>query len=129
MLENWISLQMKLRGFLYKSYQFTYKLLDITIFNQQDVIDSELKLAQASLPNKQRVCAAIGMSPGSMIGNIVMEQNVFKDIFDLMTPLKSSYTESSSSEGAGRPEVDDGDLSASGEVSRENDTNLSDNRV
>ena len=46
-----------------------------------------------------------------------------------MTPLKSSYTESSSSEGAGRPEVDDGDLSASGEVSRNNDTNLSDNRI
>lgn len=127
-IENWVNLQLKLRGFLYRQYQFVYKLLDITIYNQQDVIDSELKLAQASLPNKQRVCAAIGMSPGSMIGNIVMEQNVFKDIFDLMTPLKSSYTESSSSESTGRPEIDDGDLSASGEVSRNNDTNLSDNR-
>ena len=93
------------------------------------MIDSELKLAQASLPNKQRVCAAIGMSPGSMIGNIVMEQNVFKDVFDLMTPLKSSYTESSTSEDAGRPEMDDGDLSASGEASRNGDANNTENRI
>lgn len=128
-IENWVNLQLKLRGFLYRQYQFIYKLLDITIYNQQDVIDSELKLAQASLPNKQRVCAAIGMSPGSMIGNIVMEQNVFKDIFDLMTPLKSSYTESSGSDDAGRPEMDDGDLSASGEASREGDANNTENRI
>lgn len=128
MLENWISLQMKLRGFLYKSYQFTYKLLDITIFNQQDVIDSELKLAQASIPNKQRVCSAIGMSPGSMIGNLEIEQVVFKDVFDLMQPLKSSYTQTGTDEG-GRPADNDEDLSASGEITRGNDTNDPDNRI
>ena len=128
MIENWIGLQMKLRGFVYKPYQFAYRILDITIFNQQDVIDSELKLAQSSIPNKQRVCAAIGMSPGTMLGNTVIEQSVFKDVFDLMQPLKSSYTQSGNND-TGRPQVDDGDLSETGETTRENDTNNPDNRI
>lgn len=128
MIEDWVSLQMKLRGFIYRNYQFVYKLLDITIFNEQDVIDSELKLAQASIPNKQRVCASIGMSPGSMFGNIVMEQDVFKDIFDMMQPLKSSYTQSGESENTGRPQVPDEDLSPSGEETREGDGNNPENR-
>lgn len=128
MVENWISLQMKLKGFIFKSYQFVYKLLDMTIFNQQDIIDSELKLAQSSLPNKQRVCAAVGMSPGAMLGNIIVEQQVFKDIMDLMQPLKSSYTQSGE-ENNGRPLSDDSDLTASGEATRESDTNNSDNRI
>ena len=130
MLENWISLQMKLRNFIYPSYQFVYKILDITIFNQTDVIDSELKLAQASLPNKARLCAASGLSPSAMLGNTVIENTIFKDIFDMWNPLKSSYTTSSDGiDEGGAPSKDDGDLSASGEVTRENDTNNPDNRI
>ena len=120
---------MKLRGFIYRNYQFVYKLLDITIFNEQDVIDSELKLAQASVPNKQRLCAATGMSPGSMLGNIIVEQDVFKDIFDKMQPLKSSYTQSGDSEDVGRPQKDDSEISEVTENTRANDENDKDNRV
>lgn len=127
-LENWVSLQMKLRGYIYKTYRFVYKLLDITTFNEQEKIELELKLAQASIPNKQRVCAAMGMSPGEMLGNIIMEQKIFKDVYDLMQPLKSSYTQTGE-ESAGRPEMNDGDLSASGEASREGDANKTDNRI
>lgn len=129
MIENWISLQMKLRGFIYRNYQFIYKLLDITIFNEQEVIDSELKLAQASIPNKQRLCASVGMSPGSMFGNIIMEQDIFGDVLEKMMPLKSSYTQSGDDESVGRPQLNEESLSSSGEASRENDTNNPDNRV
>ena len=131
MLENWISLQMKLRNYIYSSYQFAYKILDITIFNESDVISRELKLSQASLPNKSRLCAASGLSPTAMLGNSIIEGNIFKNIFDLWNPLKSSYTISASnnSDDGGRPTMDDGDLSAAGEVTRENDTNNPDNRI
>ena len=130
MLENWISLQMKLRNFIYPSYQFVYKILDMTVFNQTEVIDEELKLAQASISNKERLCAASGMSPTAMLGNTYHEAMFFKDVFDMFQPLKSSYTQSgdNSNEG-GRPTKDDGDLSASGERTKENDTNNPDNRV
>lgn len=128
-IENWMDVQMKLRKFVYRSYRFVYRLLDITTFNSQEVIDSELKLAQASIPNKQRVGAALGMSPGAMLGNIVMEQSIFADVFGMMSPLKSSYTESSTSEDVGRPTSADEDLSASGEATRNDDgANDPDNR-
>lgn len=130
MLENWVSLQMKLRGYIYDSYQFVYKIMDITIFNQTDVIDEELKLSQASLPNKARLCAASGLSPIAMLGNSVIEGVIFKDIFNLWNPLKSSYTSSSnSSDEGGRPMNDDTNLAPSTETQRDNDSNLTENRI
>lgn len=130
MLENWISLQMKLRNYIYSSYQFVYKILDITIFNQTDVIDEELKLSQASLPNKARLCAASGLSPTAMLGNSVVEGVVFKDIFDLWNPLRSSYTESGTSgDEGGRPMKDETDIADSTDTQRQNDSNKTDNRI
>lgn len=132
MLENWISLQMKLRNFIYPSYQFVYRIMDITIFNKSDVVNEELRLAQASLPNKARLCAASGLSPTAMLGNTITEGVIFKDIFDMWIPMKSSYTTSSNSTSdndGGRPTMNDDDLSASGEITRENDTNDPDNRI
>lgn len=61
-IESWMSLQMKLRGYIYKSYGFIYKILDMTIFNEKDVRDGMLSSAQNGLPNKARLCAANGLS-------------------------------------------------------------------
>ena len=130
MLENWIDLQQKLRGFIYSSYRFVYKILDMTIFNRSDVVDMELKLAQNGLPNKARLCASSGMSPNAMLGNTVVE-NLFGDVFESWKPLATSYTASGTEDdnGAGRDQLDDADLSESGERTRENDTNLKENRI
>ena len=81
------------------------------------------------MPNKGRLCAVNGLSPSIMLGNSIIENQVLGDIFDSWQPMKTSYTQStnSSNEG-GRPTKDDGDLSAAGETTRENDTNDPDNR-
>lgn len=129
MLENWVSLQMKLRNYIYSSYQFVYKILDITIFNQTDVIDEELKLSQASLPNKARLCAACGLSPTAVLGNSVVEGVVFKDIFDLWRPLSSSFTQSNSGDEGGRPMKDETEISKSTDTQRQNDSNKTENRI
>ena len=129
MLENWVNLQQKLRGHIYGSYQFVYKILNITIFNNRDVIDEELKLAQNGTPNKAKLCAASGISPTALIGNTLME-NAFSDLFESWKPLSTSYTQSASDDNsAGRTSLDDKDLSESGEKTRENDTNLPENRI
>lgn len=130
MLENWTNIQMKLRNYIYQSYQFVYKIMDITIFNQTDVIDEELKLSQASLPNKMKLCAAAGLSPAAVIGNTVIENIVLKDIFDIWNPLKSSYTQSSDgTDESGRPEKEDTDIAPSTEIQRDNDSNSTENRI
>lgn len=128
MLENWVALQQKLRGFIYSSYQFVYKIPNITIFNQKDVIDEELKLAQNGLPDKSKLCAVSGISPTALIGNSIME-NVFRDIYDGWKPLSTSYTATNDNNEGGREQLDDKSLSESGEKTRENDTNNPDNRI
>lgn len=126
-IEAWIDLQLKLRGFIYKSYQFVYEILDMTIFDINDVIDRELKLAQVSVPNKGRLLAANGINSAKMIGNSYMENTVLNDIFGSWTPLQSTFTQSGSK--GGRPTLDETDISNVTDTQRQNDSNDVDNRI
>ena len=128
-IEAWVELQMKLRGFIYADYQFTYNILPTTIFDINDFIDKELKLAQVSIPNKARLLSANGINTAKMLGNSLLENNILADIFDSWCPLKSSYTQSSdvTNEG-GRPQMKEDELSDVGVQTRENDTNDKANR-
>ena len=103
--------------------------MDITIFNQTEVIDEELKLAQASMPNKARLCASAGFSPTAMLGNTIIENKIFKDIFDMWQPLKSSYTQSGSDDEGGRPTKSETEISEVTQNTHDNDGNDPDNRV
>lgn len=130
LLENWMSLQMKLRCYIYPNYEFVYKIMDMTIFNADDVRKNELQMAQNGIPNKIRLCAVNGLSPAKMIGNSIIENQVLSDIFSGWCPLQTSFTQSSNSDDkGGRPTIDEGDLSAAGEITRGNDTNDPDNRI
>lgn len=126
MLERWIALQLKMRKHNYKDFSFSYKILDMTIFNETDVRDAELKAAQSGLPNKFRLSAAYGLSPEAVLGNSAVENTIFKDVFDNWQPLKTSYTQSS--DEAGRPMKDDTEISEITETQRDNDSNNTDNR-
>ena len=137
MIEDWVKLQMGLRGYLYNNYEFTYKILDMTIFNEKEFIDNELKMAQNGLPNKSKLVSANGMSPTTMIGNSVMENEILGEMFEKWCPLSTSYTMASSSSSTssstettgGRPQVEDGEISERGEATRDSDGNLPENRI
>ena len=128
-LEAWMDLQMKLRGHIYNEYQFVYRILQTTIFDIDDYVDKRLKLAQASFPVKAEVLAAAGINTSKMLGNSFTEQIFKEDIFDKWEVLKTSYTTASGDSEGGRPQKADGDLSSSGEATRENNTNDPDNRI
>lgn len=130
MIEAWIDLQMKLRGFIYKDYQFVYNILPTTIYDVDDYADRQLKFAQASVVNKGKLAASIGINTAKMLGNTVLENTILSDIFDMWIPLKSSYTSSSGSlnEG-GRPEMDETEISEVTQNTHDNDGNDPDNRV
>ena len=128
-LEAWMDLQMKLRGHIYNEYQFVYRILPTTIFDLEDYVDKRLKLAQASFPVKAEVLSAIGINTSKMLGNSFTEQIFKEDIFDKWEVLKTSYTQSGDDPEGGRPQKADGDLSSSGETTRENNTNDPDNRI
>lgn len=130
-LEIWVDLQMKLRGYIYKSYQFEYSILPTTIFDIDDYIDRQLKLAQVSVPNKGRLLAADGINTAKFLGNSLLENTILSDVFDSWRPLATSFTQSGSSDvtdKGGRPEMNEDDLSDSGIQTREDDENNKANR-
>lgn len=130
-IEQWVDLQMKIRGYIYKSYQFEYSILPMTIYDTNDFIDKELKLAQVSVPNKGRLLAANNINTAKMLGNSLLENNILADIFSTWCPLSTSFTQSGSSDvtnQGGRPEMNEDDLSDAGIQTRENDDNNKANR-
>ena len=88
-------------------------------------------MAQNGLPNKSRLCAINGLSPAVMIGNSIVENQVFGDLFDSWQPMKTSYTQSgdSSNNDGGRPEMDDTEISEVTQTGRDNESNDPDNRI
>ena len=130
MIEAWIDLQMKLRGFIYKDYQFVYNVLPTTIYDVDDYADRQLKFAQASVVNKGKLAASIGINTAKMLGNTVLENTILSDIFASWQPLKSSYTSASDSlnEG-GRPTKSETEISEVTQNTHDNDGNDPDNRV
>lgn len=122
LIEDWVCLQMKLRNFMYSNYEFVYKIMNTTNFNIDDVKKMELQMAQNGLPNKTRLASANGMSPAVMIGNSIIENDMFGDMFANWRVLQTSYTQSGNSDNeGGRPQSEDGDLSESGENTRNDD--------
>ncbi len=129
-IESWVDLQMKLRGYIYNEYQFVYRILPTTVFDVDDYIDRQLKLAQASLPVKGALLAASGVNTSKMLGNSFTEQIFKEDIFDKWEVLKTSYTSSGNdSDEGGRPMKDETDIADSTDTQRQNDSNKTENRI
>lgn len=128
-LESWVDLQMKLRGYIYTDYQFVYRILPTTLFDIDDYIDRQLKLAQASLPVKNSLLAATGVNTARMIGNTFTEQIFKEDVYDKWDVLKTSYTTSNDDSEGGRPEMDETEIAETTDVQRQNDSNSTDNRI
>jgi len=129
-IEAWVDLQMKIRGYIYDSYQFVYNIMPTTVFDIDDFIDRQLKLAQASVPNKGMLLAANGINTAKMLGNSFMEQVFKEDIFDKWEVLKTSYTTpGGTGTEDGRPEKEETEISDVTEATRKNDGNDKDNRV
>lgn len=116
-IERWVNRKLKrLNG----KYKFRAKFLDITNQNYKDVQDNLLSAAQSGLPVKMQLCASYGLSPSS-VQNMVFLENDVLNLVDKFTPLSTSFTQSSKSQG--RPSSNEEDLSDSGSKTRETDEN------
>lgn len=121
-----INFHCKVRGSVYSNYGFSFRLLEVTTINQEERVDSELKLAQASFPNKFEVMATKGVNPARVMGNDHIENTVLK-LGEKWTVLKSAYT--TSGDDGGRPQKADTEITKGTETQRENGSNQTDNRV
>lgn len=101
---------------------FKVTFLDCSPFNRKEVGDAYLKACQYGMPMVSYYCASQGLLQDEMDCMNFLEDDVL-GVKQRFKPLQSSATQSSSdsSEEAGRPESDIGELSDAGEVSREED--------
>lgn len=107
----------------YQSYgkNFKVEFLDCSPYNRKEMGDLYLKACQFGIPMVSYYCASQGLGQAELDSMNFLENKVL-DIKNTFIPLKSSATQSSSGDitgEAGAPEKDLGDLSDSGEQSRE----------
>lgn len=98
--------------------KFKVSILPITCFNQSDWISYYKEGATLGIPVKSAYSAALGLSPGDVMGLNHIELDIL-GMGDLV-PLSSSYTQTGE---VGRPSSRDEDLTASGEQTRSSGAN------
>lgn len=124
-IERWVRRYLK---YEFKQ-KYDFRFLDVTVFNRDSVIDRELRLAQASLPNKLTVMCAAGVNPLTTLSSLIFENEILK-LHERFMPLQTSYTQSASPTGdtdpikGGRPKSSDDDLDDGGVTTRETGNNV-----
>lgn len=97
--------------------KFKLSILPVTTFNKADWISYYKEASSMGIPVKSSWAAVLGLTPIDIIGMDFVEMNMLN--MGNLTPLSSSYTQSSS----GRPQSNEEDLSESGEQTRGDDSN------
>lgn len=118
--ERWMNRYIKLRKYNKSTFKFYFYLLDITIFNRENVSKRYKEACTLGATVIDKWLATLDMTPSRMLGSYI----VHKDIFDFQNnfiPLTSSYNTAE----AGRPtNASNGEtLDVSGEKTADADSN------
>lgn len=101
--ERWVNRTIKLNDSFSKVYKFKFQFMNITNLNWKKVVEQELKVGQYGIPNKIRLCTAIGMLQSEVSDMAFLENELLK-LPDVFKPLISSNTMSVDGTGeAGNP--------------------------
>jgi hypothetical protein len=126
-IERIVSL--KLKNEVKGTFKFRLRILDNTIFNKKENVETLLKNAQYGLPVKMMLCASLGLSPSSIVSMNFLENEVL-GLVDTFIPLSSSHTQAGQNKNkgditdeGGRQEMNDDELSDKGEEQRERGDN------
>lgn len=114
-VEAWTNLQLmlELTNYCHVSY------MPITIYTKEDYRKNLLESLQHGYMYRLAYGTLMGFSERQTMAALKFETDILNLPSLMMNPLASSYTQSSGDNGeAGRPEVDSGELSPSGERSR-----------
>lgn len=119
-IERWVRRYLK---YEFKQ-KYDFRFLDVTVFNRDKVMERELQLAQASLPNKLTVMCAAGVNPLTTLSSLIFENEILR-LHERFAPLQTSFTQSANptTDKGGRPTKDDADLTDGGAAGRDADSN------
>ena len=98
--ERWINRYIKIRKYNKSTFKFYFYLLDITIFNRDNVSKRYREACTLGVPVVDKLLATLDITPSRTLGSYIVHNDIF-DFYNKFKPLSSSYN--ASSEEVGRP--------------------------
>ena len=124
--ERWVNRYIKVRKYNKSTYKFKFYLLDITIFNRDNVSKRYKEAVTLGAKVIDKWMASLDMTPSRMLGSYIVHDDIF-DFYNNFRPLQTSYNASSESGSGevGRPKNSEkGELlSEEGEKTADNEKN------
>lgn len=124
-LERWTNRFIKIRKYNKPAFKFFFYLLDVTIFNRDNVSKRYKEAVSLGVSVIDKWLATLDMTPSRTLGSFVLHKDVF-DFQNNFIPLKSSFNSAEGENGTGRPSAESkGEtLDESGEKTKDLDSNI-----
>lgn len=100
--ERWMNRYIKLRKYNKSTFKFYFYLLDITIFNRDNVSKRYREAISLGVTCIDKYLATLDITPSRTLGSFITHQNIFEFNKNFI-PLATSYNSSGTSNEAGRP--------------------------
>lgn len=101
--ERWVNRYIKIRKYNKSTFKFYFYLLDITIFNRDNVSKRYKEACTLGVTVIDKWLATLDMTPSRMLGSYILHKDIF-DFKNHFEPLSSSFNSSSSgTTESGRP--------------------------
>lgn len=122
-LERWVNRYIKLNKYNKRTFKFYFYLLDVTIFNRDNVSKRYKEACTLGATVVDKWLATLDMTPSRMLGSYIVHNEIF-DYYNKFKPLSSSYNATANE--AGRPtNADKGEtLDVAGEKTADADSNI-----
>ena len=122
--ERWTNRWIKIRKYNKTAYKFFFYLLDVTIFNRDNVSNRYKDAISLGATVIDKWMASLDITPSRMLGSFTLHKDIF-DFQNNFVPLQSSFNSSVDSGESGRPTNDSKNekLSESGEKTKDTDGN------
>lgn len=125
--ERWINRWIKIRKYNKTTFKFFFYLVDVTIFNRDNVSKRYRESVSLGATVIDKWLATLDMTPSRTLGSFITHHEIFK-FNENFKPLQTSYNSSveSSENETGRPtsESKGETLSEEGEKTKDNDSNI-----
>ena len=122
--ERWVNRFIKIGKYNKTNYKFFFYLLDVTIFNRDNVSNRYKDAISLGATVIDKWMASLDMTPSRMLGSFITHKDIF-DFQNNFIPLQSSFNSSIGKNEAGRPtnESKGKILDESGEKTKDSDSN------
>lgn len=122
--ERWVNRFIKIRRYNKTTFKFFFYILDVTIFNRDNVSTRYKDAISLGATVIDKWMASLDMTPSRMLGSFVLHKDIF-DFQNNFVPLQSSFNSSVEDNKTGRPtnESKGKTLDTSGEKTKDLDSN------